>query len=164
MKRAVLWLLAVALSVAVTLLVFLPATWLAAALERQTGGRLTLGDAQGSLWNGSAFIGGADSANGAVTPLLPGRFAWQLSPMVLLGMVDLHVENAEALTQPVDLRGSWSQWSLSPAALRLPAEGLSGLGAPLNTLAPSGAMRLSWSMLQLARTADGRAIDVNGKT
>jgi general secretion pathway protein N len=42
-------------------------------VERQTGGRLTLGDAQGTLWRGSAFVGGAP-AGGPVTPLLPGRF------------------------------------------------------------------------------------------
>jgi general secretion pathway protein N len=164
MKRAVLWLLAVALSVAATLLVFLPATWMAAIVERQTAGRITLGDAEGSLWNGSAFVGGAASAGSAVTPLLPGRFAWRLSPLVLLGVVDLRFENAEALTQPVELSGSWSAWSLSPAALRLPAEGLSGLGAPLNTLAPSGALQLGWSTLQLARTPDKRGVDLSGKT
>jgi len=164
MKRAVLWLLAVVVSITVTLLVFLPATWMAAVVERQTAGRITLGDAEGSLWHGSAFIGGAASAGSPVTPLLPGRFVWHLSPLVLLGMVDLRLDNAEALTQAVELSGSWSSWSLSPAALRLPAEGLSGLGAPLNTLAPSGVMQLGWSTLQLARTADGRGVDIGGKT
>lgn len=162
MKRAVLWLLAALLSVAVTLLVCFPATWMAAALERQTGGRLTLGDAQGTLWSGSAFIGGAASGSGAVTPLLPGRFSWRVSPLVLVGFVDLRLENGAALTQPVTLRGSWSSWQLGPAALRLPAEGLAGLGAPLNTLAPSGDMRLSWGPLQLARA--GNAVDIDGKT
>lgn len=162
MKRAVLWLLAVALSVAVTLLVCLPATWMSAVLERQTGGRLTLGDAQGTLWSGSAFIGGAAGAHDAVTPLLPGRFAWHLSPLALAGLVDLRLENGEALTGPVTLHGSWSSWQLSAGALRLPAEGLAGLGAPLNTLAPSGQMQLSWGPLQITRA--GNMVDVDGKT
>ncbi len=162
MKRAVLWLLAIGAAVALTVLVFLPATWLGSIVEEQTGGRLTLGDAQGTLWRGSAFVGGAAGANGAVTPLLPGRFSWTLSPMVLLGQVDMTLENPEALSQAVSLTGSTSQWQVSPAALLLPAERLAGLGSPLNTLAPSGRMTLSWSTLALARA--GNAVDVQGRT
>ncbi|HAT31780.1 MAG TPA: general secretion pathway protein GspN [Janthinobacterium sp.] len=159
MKRAVLWLLAIGLSVAVTLLVFFPAAWLALMVERQTEGRLTLGDAQGTLWRGSAFIGGAASQSGAVTPLLPGRFSWRLSPLALFGAVDMALENPDALAQPVSLTGSWSQWQVSGGALLLPAEGLAGLGAPLNTIAPSGSMRLSWSALRLALVEHGVAVD-----
>ncbi|MFM9437080.1 general secretion pathway protein N [Janthinobacterium sp. CG_23.3] len=162
MKRAVLWLLAAALGVGATVLLFFPAGWLAAAVERQSGGRLTLGDAQGTLWRGSAFVGGAASRSGAVTPLLPGRFAWRLSPLALLGKVELQLENPAALSQPVNLRGSWRAWQVSPAALLLPAERLAGLGAPLNTIAPSGTLRLSWSTLQLALA--GNAVDVDGRT
>jgi len=162
MKRTVLWLLLVVLSVALTLAVFFPAAWMGALVEKQSGGRLTLGDAQGTLWRGSAFVGGAAGGNGPVTPLLPGRFSWRLSPLALVGMVDLRLENPEALAQPVDFKGSWKQWQLSPSALLLPAEGLSGLGAPLNTLAPSGTMRLSWSNLALA--ADNGMVAVNGRT
>ncbi|WP_038497273.1 type II secretion system protein N [Janthinobacterium agaricidamnosum] len=162
MRRAVLWLLAIAASVALTLLVFFPASWVAAMVEQQTGGRLTLGDAQGTLWRGSAFVGGAATSSGAVTPLLPGRFTWRISPLVLVGSVDLQLENPEALSQVVNLRGSWSQWQVSPAALLLPAEGLAGLGAPLNTIAPSGAMRLSWTTLELALAE--RQFSANGRT
>ncbi len=162
MKRAVLWLALIAATVLVTLLAFLPAAWLAQAVESQTGGRLTLGDPQGSLWRGSAFIGAAPGAQGGVTPLLPGRFAWRLSPMVLLGQLDLRLENDEALLQPLSLTGDWSQWQLSADSLMLPAAGLAGLGAPLNTIAPSGNMRLVWSALALARVAGG--ISVDGRT
>jgi general secretion pathway protein N len=162
MKGAVLWLLAIVVSICITLLVFFPASWLAMLVEKQTDGRLTLGDAQGTLWQGSAFIGGAASRNGAVTPLLPGRFTWRLSPLVLVGRVDVELDNQASLSQPVTLSGSWSQWQVSPSALLLPASGLAGLGAPINTIAPSGTLRLSWSALQLARA--GRRIDLNGRT
>jgi general secretion pathway protein N len=162
MKRALLWLAAILSAVILTVLAFLPATWLGSIVETQTGGRLTLGDAQGTLWRGSAFLGGAAGASGAVTPLLAGRFEWRLSPMVLLGQVDLKLENSEALSQPVNVTGSWNAWQVSPAALLLPAERLAGLGAPLNTLAPSGAMRLSWTTLQLERLE--RAVAINGRT
>ncbi|PWF54818.1 type II secretion system protein N [Massilia glaciei] len=162
MRRTMLWLLAVIVTVAATVLVFLPAAWLGQVVEKQTGGRLTLGDAQGTLWRGSAFVGGAAGRGGAVTPLLPGRFAWRLSPLVLLGQVDLELENPLALAQPVALTGSWSDWRVSAGTLLLPAGGLAGLGAPLNTLAPSGNMRLGWSSLDLARL--GNAVAVSGRT
>ena len=126
MKRALLWVATCVLSVLLTLAIFFPAAWLGSLVEQRTGGRLTLGDAQGTLWRGSAFIGGAAGGNGPVTPLLPGRFTWTISPLALIGMVDLRLENPEALAQPVTFKGSWSQWQLSASALLLPAEGLSG--------------------------------------
>ena len=162
MRRALLWLGVVALAVALTVLVFLPASWLGNMVERQTGGRLTLGDAQGTLWNGSAFVGGAPGVGGAVTPLLPGRFSWRLSPLVLFGQVSMTLENPQALSQPVLVEGSWSRWQVSAGQLLLPAEGLAGLGAPLNTLAPSGTIRLSWNRLDLVREANN--VTVTGRT
>ncbi len=162
MKRAVLWGVLAALAVAVTILAFLPAAWLGPMVERQTGGRLTLGDAQGTLWRGSAFVGGAPGEGGAVTPLLPGRFNWRLSPLVLFGQVSMDLANGEALAQPVRISGSWSQWQVSAGELLLPAEGLSGLGAPLNTLAPSGTIKLSWNLLDIAR--QGQAVAVSWRT
>lgn len=160
MRRFVTWLLAGILVVALTVFAFCPAAWMAAVVEAQTGGRLALGDAQGTLWRGSAFVGGAPGGTDPVTPLLPGRFSWRLSPMVLLGQVDVALENAEALSQPVRITGSWYQWLVSPAAVSLPADRLTGLGAPLNTIQPSGQMRLSWSPLQVAR--QGNAVDATG--
>lgn len=162
MKRALLWLGVVAFAVALTVLVFLPASWLGVMVERQTGGRLTLGDAQGTLWQGSAFVGGAAGADGAVTPLLPGRFSWELSPLVLFGRVNMRLENPDALARPVTVEGSWSGWQVSPGELLLPAERLAGLGAPLNTLAPTGTLKLVWNRLDLARQPN--TVAVRGRT
>jgi general secretion pathway protein N len=162
MRRSFGWLVVVALAIALTVLAFLPASWLGTMVERQTGGRLTLGDAQGTLWHGSAFVGGAPGEGGAVTPLLPGRFSWRLSPLVLVGHVDMQLENPQALAEPVALTGSWSEWQLSKGQLLLPAEGLAGLGAPLNTLVPSGVIRLSWNRLDLVRLP--ASVAVTGRT
>jgi general secretion pathway protein N len=151
MRRGVVWLALVALAVLVTIFAFLPAAWLGSLVEKQTGGRLTLGDAQGTLWNGSAFLGGAPGEGGAVTALLPGRFSWRLSPLVLVGHVSVDLENPQALSQPVHLEGGLSRWQVSAGELLLPAERLAGLGAPLNTLAPSGTIKLSWNTLELVR-------------
>ena len=151
MHRIAIWILAGIASIALIMLAFLPVSWVVPLVEKQTGGRLTLGDAEGTLWRGSAFLGGAASGREAVVPLLPGRFTWRLSPLVLAGSVDAELENAEALSQPVTVTGSWYQWQVSPAAILLPAERLVALGAPLNTVQPSGQMRLSWGLLQLVR-------------
>ena len=160
MRRLVILLAAGLVSIALTVLAFCPAAWLSSALEKQTGGRLTLGDAQGTLWRGSAFIGVAPGRNDPVTPLLPGRFAWRISPLLLLGQVDVELENKESLEQPLKITGGWSQWQFSPDAVQLPAERLAGLGAPLNTIQPSGQMKLSWGPMQLAR--QGQSVALTG--
>jgi len=162
MKRTFAWIALPTLAVIVTVLAFLPAAWLGPMVERQTGGRLTLGDAQGTLWRGSAFVGGAPGEGGAVTPLLPGRFSWRLSPLVLFGDVSMDLANDQALAQPVHVSGSWSQWQVSAGQLLLPAEGLAGLGAPLNTLALTGTIKLSWNLLDIAR--QGNTVAVSGRT
>jgi general secretion pathway protein N len=156
--RIVLWLTAGAVTTVLTVLAFFPAAWLAALLEQQTGGRLTLGDAQGSLWSGSAFVGGAPGKSDPVTPLLPGRFAWHLSPRIVFGQLDLELENNAALSQPVRITGGWQQWQVGPAALTLPADRLAGLGSPLNTVQPSGQMALRWNLLQITRTGEKFAV------
>jgi len=160
MRHALTWRLLGLLSIALTVAVFFPAAWLGQLLEKQTQGRLALGDAQGTIWNGSAFIGGAPNKSDPVTPLLPGRFSWHLSPMVLLGQVDLTLENPSALSQAIHVTGTWSQWQVSPSTILLPAERLSALGAPLNTVQLTGQMRLSWTPLQLVR--QGIKLGING--
>ena len=160
MRRPLIWLLVIMVSVAITIVAFYPASWMASALEARTDGRFTLADAQGTVWRGSGLLGGAPSRNEPVTQLLPGRFSWQLSPMLLLGTVDLLVENPQALTRPLLITGGWSEWQVGPEAITLPAERLAGLGAPLNTIAPTGQMILSWEQLRLVR--QGNRFEVRG--
>ena len=147
-QSVMIWLLAGFISIAFTVLVFSPAAWMMVLVESASAGRFTLGDAQGTLWRGSAFIGASPGGNHPASPLLPGRFSWQLSPMLLLGVVDARLENADALSKPVSVTGNWHQWLVSPATILLPAERLVALGAPLNTLQPSGQMQLAWQSLQ----------------
>ncbi len=151
--------LAALLAVAATALLSLPAAWLTPLVEQQTDGRLTLGDPQGSVWRGSAFAGAASDAGAPVSPMLPGRFRWTLSPLLLLGVVDARIDNPEALDNTLTVSGSWSEWLLGPVSLQMPAERLAALGAPLNTLQPSGRMRLSWSELRLRRNANSIGIE-----
>ena len=162
LSRMVGWALAGTVTVLLTVLFFCPAAILAQQVEKLSGGQLALGDAQGTLWQGSAIIGGAASKDAPVTPLLPGRFVWHLSPLVLIGKVELQLANPEALSSPVSLTGDWEQWSLSRSSIMLPAERLASLGAPLNSIRPSGQMRLSWSELALKRR--GEQVEVSGST
>lgn len=160
MKRALLIGLAALLVALLTALFVLPAAWLTPWIERQTDGRLTLGDPAGTVWRGSAFAGASAAADPAspLAPLLPGRFHWTLSPLALFGVIDARIDNPDALDQTLTVSGSWSEWQLGPVSLRLPAERLAALGAPLNTVQPSGEMRLSWPSLTLRRQAQGIAI------
>ncbi|MFZ6755874.1 type II secretion system protein N [Undibacterium sp. Ji50W] len=147
------WIVAAIISVLVTVMLFLPASWLGLVVEKQSRGRLSLGDIQGTFWQGSAFIGVAADGRGPVTPLFPGRFQWHISPMLLLGQIRLELENPASLSVPVKLAGNFSQWQLSPAVLLLPPERLEGLGAPLNTIGPTGILHLSWNDLLFSRTS-----------
>jgi general secretion pathway protein N len=132
-----------------TVLLFLPASWMASLVEKQTQGRISLGDTQGSFWHGSAFVAGAPNGNAPVTPLFPGRFTWDVSPLIVFGQVRVTLENPESLGKPVKIQGGLSQWEISESSLILPSERLEGLGSPLNTIGPSGHIRLSWNNLQL---------------
>jgi len=160
MSQKLAWGSCAIICVLLTVLAFAPASWLDMALETQTDGRLALGDVQGSFWNGSAFIGVAASKTGDLTPLLPGRFVWHLSPILLLGQVELELENRAALQSTIHVSGNLSQLQVSPGAILLPSERLSGLGAPLNTVRPSGQITLGWDALDLERHGD--TVDVAG--
>lgn len=134
-------------------LVFAPARWLSAVLNQASEGRTLLEDARGTLWDGSATLtlsGGAGSQDAAT---LPSRLIWRLRPSAF-GIT-------LALTAPCCLQRPWvwqvqPRWSgvsvrVSDAPSTWPAELLSGLGTPFNTLALSGklvlqpkALHLSW--------------------
>lgn len=159
--RRLSWVLAALGSVLLSMLLFLPASWLGLLVEKQSQGRISLGDVQGSFWRGSAFIGGAAKASGPVTPLFAGRFAWRISPLILLGQLDAELENPASLSTVVRLSGNLSQWRISPAVLALSPERLEGLGAPLNTIGPSGQLHLSWNSLQLTRREQN--LEVTGR-
>jgi len=159
-KRKLAWLCLGLFCILVTILSFAPASWLDTVLEKETDGRFALGDVQGSIWNGSAFIGVAATKNGDLTPLLPGRFVWHLSPILLLGQIEFGLENSASLQSPVNVTGNFRQVQISPGGLVLPSERLSGLGSPLNTVRPSGKITLSWDALTMSMPDN--QLDING--
>jgi general secretion pathway protein N len=149
--RIILYLAVGAVALLLTSLVIAPAQWAAASLEEATGGRLELAEASGTLWNGSALLVLASSAeDGASRATLPERVSWRLSPWALLvGQVDLTLAHPSALTQPLNVRTPLRGGSitLSATTLRLPASLLVGIGAPWNTIRPGGILLLNWDRL-----------------
>jgi general secretion pathway protein N len=161
MSRALLWLMAGLLTVSITALTSVPAVWLVPLIDRQSEGRFSLADVEGSLWQGSAVIGAAAARDEALAPLLPGRCAWKISPLVLLGVIDIRIENAAVAPAPITIRGSWVSLEIGSGSLSLPADGLSALGAPFNTIQPAGIMRASWPALKVG--LQGREWQIDGR-
>lgn len=122
-----------------------PARWLSAGVAKVTAGTIQLQDAQGSVWTGSARLvlsGGAGSQGSAS---LPGRLHWQLglSGLGLAAVVSADCCTAQA---PLKLKVSprWGGASLSVADGRSqwPANALTGLGTPWNTVQLQGELTL----------------------
>jgi general secretion pathway protein N len=167
MKRALLWSAAAIMSMVVTVLISFPAAWLVPLMERKTGQHFTLADVQGTLWSGSGYLAivnhsdipvASPTSATSVSFILPGRFEWTLSPWVLLGEVDARITNSQLLDHPLMVSGSWYHWQFGDFNLRLPASQLVLLGSPLNTLRPSGQMRLVAQSLMLISTPEGLEI------
>lgn len=148
------------LCVVTAVIVFAPAAWVNNYLQTATNGRFALIDPEGDVWNGSARIGVAVDENSELTPVIPGRFDWHLSPIILLGQIELELDNAKSMQAPLYITGNSQHIQISPNSVILPAERLAALGAPLNTIKPSGQMALSWDALGV--TLDDGAVDIHG--
>ena len=134
----------------VTVLIYLPAVYVSSLAEEKSLGRYALEDVRGTVWEGSAILVSAPDQNGVRVAYLPGRFAWHISPMLLLGQIAIQIENTEALTEVIKINGDWHQWLIHPSGVRLKAEQLALLGAPFNTLKLSGDFLMSWQEMQIA--------------
>jgi general secretion pathway protein N len=140
---------------AAALIVLAPATLLDARLERASGGRLRLAEAQGSLWSGAGWIEVRDAQGRAG---VAKRLAWRVRPFsVLRGHLVAEVELDRA-AKPFPVTISLSRIEIADAGLDLPAAAL-GLGLPkLAPLRLTGDVRVDISRLSLERgRTDGAA-------
>lgn len=142
-------------------MLFAPAAWLARGLHAASDGHVLLAQAQGSVWRGSAQLlltGGRNSQDAAS---LPGRVNWTLRPAWLGykpgARIALHMPCCAEQPVQVALEPGWSQSAIDllPAKIHLPAQWLSGLGAPWNTLDPQGQLALSSEALRV-QWSEGR--------
>lgn len=160
MKRALLWSLAALMAILLSLVISFPAAWLAPLIERKTGGRFTLADAQGTLWSGSAYLGVIANPAMATATVFPGRFEWTLSRWIVLGEVNARITNPQLLEHVLTVIGDWRTWHVNQLMLRLPASQLAMFGAPLNTLKPSGQMCVLAQALIVRSLPEG--IEIHG--
>jgi len=143
------------LAVALAVLALLPANWVAHWVAGRSDGRVLLGDARGTLWNGSAVLGFHTPESGAWS--LPGRLAWRVGLTGPLG-VRVALSDPDVFADVVALRlgwrpGSGTEFEVGPGAARLPLGLMALAGAPFNTLQPQGLARLRWDTLGLAAGA-----------
>jgi general secretion pathway protein N len=168
----------VVLGLLLSALIFAPARWLKDWVQQASAGQLLLEDARGTLWTGSTRLtlsGGAGSVDAAT---LPGRLSWRLRPSLTGGTPGLALELSAACC----LQQAWV-WQFLPhlSGLQIvfsdnqsqwPAQLLSGLGTPWNTIAAQGqlsvgtqALTLNWvaGRLQVAGGAQVDAIDLSSR-
>lgn len=141
------------------LLLFAPASWLAALLAAGTDGQLQALQPRGTVWNGSARLvlsGGASSRDAVV---LPGRFSWQVRPRGT--GLSLQLQADCCIPEPLRMQASarWGGWALAwtDNTSRWPAAMLAGLGSPWNTVQAQGQLVLTLQGLSLEWVA-GRAL------
>jgi len=134
-----------------------PARWLAAGVERASGGQVLLHDARGTLWKGSAqpvLTGGTGSRDQAA---LPSRLHWRLRPAWLGARVQLRADCCTPA--PLVLRASagWGvlRVQVQDGRSQWPAQVLAGLGTPWNTVQPQGQLQVATHGLVLS-WAEGR--------
>ena len=141
-----------------------PATWLAAALDRSTSGRMQLIDTVGTVWTGSGKLlltGGAGSRDQAA---LPGHASWKLRPYGFALGLELVADCCTPQPIKARVQPHWGSVSVQivDSASEWPVSVLAGLGAPWNTLQAGGSLRLitqdlSFKWLNQQLTASGRA-------
>jgi general secretion pathway protein N len=147
---------------ALALLLFAPARWLAQALHSASGGQVQLVNTRGSVWQGQADLlltGGSASRS---VSALPQGVGWRLRPTLDAGTPALSLQLTAPCCTPqalaLLLRPRWGGAELRLAASRSqwPAELLVGLGTPWNTLNLESQLALQTDNLTL-RWDQGRA-------
>jgi len=147
---------------ALALLLFAPARWLAQVLSSVTSGQLQLVNPSGTVWRGQADLlltGGEGSRSGSA---LPQGVRWRLSPQLASGTpaLGLLVSAPCCTPQPLALllvpRWGGTELRVAASSSQWPADLLVGLGTPWNTLRMEGQLTLQTEGLTL-RWDQGRA-------
>ncbi|MDR7094375.1 type II secretion system protein N [Hydrogenophaga laconesensis] len=130
------------------LLFFAPARWLANGVTSATQGQLQLVNARGTVWNGQAdmvFTGGEGSRTQTA---LPRGLQWQLAPRLVSGSPAMALRLTAPCCTPEPMaitlipRLGGAEMRVASSDSQWPAELLSGLGTPWNTLRVEGRLAL----------------------
>ena len=145
-SRALPWVVVGVITVIVMVFGMLPAAWITPQFALRSGGRIALADPEGSLWHGSATLRLAAGQDSAEPTELPGRLEWTTSFLPLFtGRVHMTLNQTAAMPAPIEVLATLHDATLSAGSIDVPASLLDGLGAPFNTLALGGVVRLDWS-------------------
>ncbi len=114
-----------------------PAALLAGVVSHFSQQRITLADADGFWWRGSAWVSVSQPGQSALT--MPGRLQWEFEPEG----PGFRISGSPWLSTPFS-----AQWrgklQLSPGQAQLPASALQQLGPPFTLVRPGGLLNLSW--------------------
>lgn len=139
--------------------VLAPATLVTGLLERATAGRLSLAQAEGTLWRGAGVL--LLRHDNRFLPL--GRYAWRISPAVDLSQIAVSVDTgsdkpAQLLISPWrnEVEVSWAQVSL-------PAQLLSVFSPQLLPYRLSGELNLSTEHFHITPDSNSGTITLDWK-
>ncbi len=132
-----------------TILVCIPAHWVTEPLQSALDGRVVFDDAQGTLWNGSARLGLAGGAGSRDASTLPGRLVWTVRPGWSGMVADIQADCCMQRPWRLSAQAHWGSFELTFAdsLSQWPAQWLSGLGTPWNTVQVDGQLTLSTQAL-----------------
>ncbi len=147
---------------------FAPAQWLALAVNHASRGRVLLVNPQGTVWRGQAdwlLSGGAGSRSELG---LPGGLNWQILPQWHDSAPALRITLTAPCCTPTPLV-MLATWHSGAAGLAVensqstwPAEWLTGLGTPWNTLNLQGKIQLQTVGLSAQLPLSGKAPEMQG--
>lgn len=135
--------------------IFAPASWLAWGIGKATQQRIQLFDAQGTIWKGNAWMVLSAGPGSLDARLLPDRLSWDMG-LKDISTFQLSLQQACCINQKlvVLVQPGWGRVETrfvgpSDWLTQWPADVLSGLGTPWNTLDLNGSIRLSANGLTL---------------
>lgn len=140
LRRRIAGIFALVLIAIAAALAVMPARWLLRTLP--DNGLIALVDADGSIWQGHAQLALGPPGN---RRSLPTRAAWTWRWAAGPAVAITH----PWLESPLLLRMAGADLVLPANMLRLPADTLAALGAPFNTLQPTGELQLRWPAQRL---------------
>ncbi len=128
-----------------------PAHWLTLPLQIALDDRVVFDDARGTLWNGSARLGLTGGAGSNDAASLPGRLSWVIRPAWSGLQVELLADCCMQQAWRLSAQPRWGGASLALAdsLSQWPAQCLTGLGTPWNTVQLEGSLTLSTQALSL---------------
>jgi general secretion pathway protein N len=142
------------LGLCVALVVYAPASWLAAGIDLASTGKVLLEEPRGTVWAGSAQLVLAGGNGSAGATRLPSRMSWKINPQWLgvTVLLDAPCCTPVAPVQVTALLGGVTgagalTWLLRSPKLTFPATLLTGLGAPWNTMQLAGDFQVSSDQL-----------------